>query len=114
MRTRGTLRAVLACFTAAIASGVNVPCPAGTKVYSVSVWSGHWLDGLIMRCTGDSDEEDIPEEFNDDPGGDEDADICAGTGGVQSLQWEDPVDYAVILYLNITCLDNQTYQFADG
>ena len=66
-------------------SGVNVPCPAGSRVYSLFVWSGHWLDGIYVRCTGDSDEQAIPDEFDEDPGGGEDADICAGTAGFQSI-----------------------------
>ena len=96
-------------------SGLNASCSLGTRVYSLTVWSGYWLDGLVMRCTGESDENYyIPEELKDDPGGEEEGDICAGTAGVQSIHWNLPNAADVLVYLNITCQDNETYQFADG
>lgn len=99
---------------ATAASGVNVPCSAGTRVYSLTVWSGYWLDGLVMRCTGDSEEEPIPSELNDDAGGSDVEGICAGTEGVKSLEWLVPTAIdSVMTYVNITCLDNATYEFAN-
>lgn len=97
-----------------IASGINVPCAAGTRVYSLTVWSGYWLDGLVMRCTGDSDEQTIPPGFNEQPGGENAEGICAGTEGVRSIEWGVPDGLYGMVYLNITCLDNETYHFSNG
>ena len=105
-------RAIVVDLAATIVSGVLVPCPTGTRVNSLTVYSGNWLDGLIMRCTGDNDELTIPEEFNDAPGGVKEEGICAGTGGVQGMRWDIPQS-SIMVYLNITCMDNSTYQFAD-
>ena len=111
---RTALTAIVIGYVINTPSGVNVQCPAGTMVYSLSVWSGHWLDGLYVRCTGDSDEQAIPDAFDEDPGGGEDADICAGTAGLQSIEWLIPSEHEnLISYLNITCLNNETYRFAD-
>ena len=102
------------CSVFVIVSGVNVPCFAGTRVYSLDVWSGYWLDGLIMRCTGDKGALTIPPEFNDVPGGEEQEGICAATGGVQNIEWGVPDRLYGMVYLNITCLDNETYHFSNG
>ena len=108
-------RAAVACSVVSMASGVYVPCPAGTRVYSLSVWSGGWLDGLYMRCTGGSEQHAIPAEFNEDPGGDAFDGICAGTGGVHSIAWDIPSDsgHLRMAHGNITCLDDATSFFAD-
>lgn len=112
---RTFLKLIVICSASvAISSGINEPCSTGTRVYALTVWSGHWLDGLVMRCTGDGEEETIPQEFNDNPGGEQAGSICAGTGGVQSMEWGVPKSYYVMVYLNITCLDNQTYHFSNG
>ena len=98
----------------AVVSASLAPCSAGTRVYSLSVWSGFWLDGLVMRCTGDGEEQSIPPDFNDHPGGEESGEICAGTGGVESMEWGVPDLYNMIMvYVNITCRDNDTYQVAN-
>ena len=102
------------CSVFVIVSGVNVPCFAGTRVYSLDVWSGYWLDGLIMRCTGDTEAQTIPPEFTDAHGGEEHDGICARTGGVQSIRWGVPDRLYGMVYLNITCLDNATYHFSNG
>ena len=97
----------------AVVSASLAPCSAGTRVYSLSVWSGFWLDGLVMRCTGDGVEQTIPPEFNDRPGGKEEEEICAGTRGVKSIEWGVPGFFEYIMvYVNITCLDNELYNFA--
>ena len=70
---------------------------------------------MVMRCTGDDEEEIIPPDFNDHPGGVEEGDICAGTGGVKSIEWGVPdTSSHLMVYLNITCMDNETYHFAHG
>ena len=108
------LTAIVVARAVSIASSVNALCPAGTRVYSLTVWSGHWLDGLVMRCTGDSDEQPIPSELNEDPGGSEVDGICAETAGVKSIEWLVPADReSVMTYVNITCLDNEIYRFAN-
>ena len=112
--TLTAIKAVVACSTVAMASTVLVPCSAGTRVYSLSVYSGYWVDGLIMRCTGDSDEQTIPPQFNDDPGGAKEEDFCAGTGGMKSIEWGVPEDLNFIMtHVTITCVDNETYHLAN-
>ena len=98
----------------AVVSASLAPCSAGTRVYSLSVWSGFWLDGLVMRCTGDGEEQSIPPDFNDHPGGEVSEEICAGTGGVDRIEWGVPSFFNIIMvYVNITCRDNETYQVAN-
>lgn len=113
--TRVALRAGVIAFAVPIASGVNVLCPAGTRVYSLTVWSGGWLDGMYMRCTGGGEQKAIPSEFDEDPGGDNHDDICAGTGGLRSMKWDIPSasDHPVMVYGNITCLNDKPVFFAD-
>ena len=113
--TRAATSVVVAiCATTLIASSVHVPCPAGTRVYSLSVWSGKWLDGMYMRCTGDSDEQAIPTDFNENPGGDKYDGICAGTAGVQSIAWDIPTTSdGRIVHGNVTCLNSTTHFFAE-
>lgn len=82
-------------------------------MYSLTVWSGEWLHGVLMRCTGGSEEHALPPEFNDYPGGTETEDVCADAGGVQSIEWGVPQDFLVMVYVNITCLDNETYHFVN-
>ena len=111
--TMTAFKALVIYSTVAVAFGVLVPCSAGARVYSLSVWSGFWVDGLVMRCTGDGVEQTIPPEFNDRPGGKEEEEICAGTRGVKSIEWGVPGFFEYIMvYVNITCLDNELYNFA--
>ena len=114
MPTGSTALSVIAFCSVVVASGDYVPCSAGTRVYSLNVWSGYWLDGLIMRCTGDGKEQIIPPDFYAELGGGERQGICAGTGGVQSIEWGVPDRVYGMVYLNITCLDNETYHFSNG
>ena len=112
--TTAAFKAFAVYSTVAVASAVFVPCSAGARVYSLSVWNGYWVDGLVMKCTGDGDEQTIPPEFNDHPGGEESEEICAGTGGVERIEWGVPNDFKFIMvYVNITCRDNETYQVAN-
>ena len=107
-------KAIVVCSSVTVASDVVVPCSAGARVYSLSVWSGFWVDGLVVRCTGDDEEHTIPPDFYDHPGGVEEEDMCAGTGGVESIEWGVPKDFNYLMvYANITCVDNETYYLAN-
>lgn len=109
------LKAVVVCSAFARVSSINVPCPTGTRVYSLSTWSGHWLDGVVVRCTGDSDDQTIPPDYNQEGGGAEDGNICAGTEGVQSIEWSSSsFGEGVVVYVRITCLDGTSTLVADG
>ena len=112
--TMTAFKAIVVC-SVAEASAVLVPCFAGARVYSLSLWSDFWVDGLVVRCTGDGEEQTIPPDFNDHPTGVEEEEICAGTGGVGSIKWGVPGYFDhIMVYANITCLNNDTYHLANG
>lgn len=116
MRMTGvTLSVIVGGFAVYMTSGDLALCISGTRVHSLSVWSGYWLDGIYMRCTGDGGEVVIPPEFNVDPGGGEEGDICAGTAGLESIQWHHTTTQSndVISYVNITCLGGEIHHLAD-
>lgn len=99
-----------------IALGINVPCDSGTRVYSLSAYHGHWLDGIEVVCTGGG-QEYIPSNYNlevgDGQGGLPSDAICAGTAGVESIEWFQ-VDASWVIPSATTIMVNVTISCADG
>ncbi|CAM9304719.1 unnamed protein product [Ectocarpus sp. 12 AP-2014] len=98
------------------ALGINVPCDSGTRVYSLSAFHGSWLDGIEIVCTGGG-QEYIPPDYNlevgDGQGGVPSDAICAGTAGVESIEWFQ-VSLTGVLPYSTTVVVNATISCADG
>lgn len=119
------LRVVLLAAAAVVytALGINVPCDSGTRVYSLSAYHGSWLDGLEMVCTGGG-QDYIPPDYNleagDGQGGLPSDAICAGTAGVESIEWFQvevtwllPSTTNIVVNVTISCADGSTHTVAD-
>lgn len=105
------------------ALGINVPCDSGTRVYSLSAFHGSWLDGIEIVCTGGG-QEYIPPDYNlevgDGQGGVPSDAICAGTAGVESIEWfqvsvagVSPYSTTVVVNATISCADSSAQTVAD-
>ncbi|CAM9764033.1 unnamed protein product [Ectocarpus sp. 4 AP-2014] len=99
------------------ALGINVPCDSGTRVYSLSAFHGSWLDGIEIVCTGGG-QEYIPPDYNlevgDGQGGGSSDAICAGTAGVESIEWSQVSLTGVLPYSTTEVVVNATITCADG
>lgn len=111
-----------------ISSSDEANCTPGTRVFSLTMWHGSFLDSIGVRCTGAEQEQlEVPDGLsdwgNDDVGGGADDDVCASTAGVKSIEWT-PVLFAglesfgdspvTVAGVNITCMDGEEYRFADA
>ncbi|CAM9864532.1 unnamed protein product [Scytosiphon promiscuus] len=112
---------------AILASGDHVTCASGTRVYSLTVWHGTFLDSIDVRCTGvDQEQLEVPDGHsdwtNDDVGGGADEDVCASTAGIKSIEWSQVWVPGLVSFgeypptvagVNVTCADGEEYRFAD-
>lgn len=92
-------------------------CPTGTSVSSLTAWSGAWIEGISLTCTGGIQTEPIPLEYRG--GGRMMPGICGGTDGLQSLTWArtEPLwelsSNNAVVHVNVTCLDGESFLFAN-
>lgn len=93
-------------------------CPAGTWVSSLTAWSGAWIEGISMTCTGGSQLGPFPREYGG--GGRMTPGICGGTDGLQSLTWSrtEPLrelgSNSAVVHINATCLGGESFLFANS
>jgi len=95
-------------------------CPDGEAVEFLNIWHGDWLDQLGFNCTDGSEPDLIPPGAT---GGGVTAGVCEGSGGaaggVESIAWYQGEAKSFLgenepaVYLNVTCLDGDTFTFAD-